>query len=127
MTAASKDEEGFALLEVLVAFAIVTLGLVSIYAAVAGHFRAKREVVARQAALADTASHLDLIGTQAIAEEGTIDGTYDDGIRWKLTVTEMAAAGVTLARPMRVVLQAFDQRGKPLLRLKTVRFAVRPQ
>ena len=122
--------EGFALIEVLVAFVIVTLGLVSVYAALASHYRQAASMNLRQTILAHAESHLASIGRVAASEPGTTSGTYANGTEWRLAAVELPpTAGISAlpSRPLLLVLDAFDRTGRPVLRLKTVRLVLAPR
>ena len=121
--------DGFALVEVLVAFVIVTLGLVSAYGALASHFRHARDINIRQIILAHAESYLATMGHSIAALPGTTSGTFENGTPWRATAVELATEGgaqTSSARPVLIVLDAFDSRGRLLVRLKTVRIVVSP-
>ena len=59
-----RDEAGFTLVEVVVAFAVVVLVLASIYHAVAGAYRGEARAQVRDQALAQARAHLEVIGIE---------------------------------------------------------------
>ena len=131
-------DHGFTLIEVLVGFVIVTLGLVSFFAGLGVAYRQMAESRLRQSALAHARSHLDQLAAQAGTLAGTSAGRYPQGPRWRLTARPLAGpAGATgpagangpgpAAEARLVVLDTFDARGRLLLRLKTVTLAPVPR
>jgi prepilin-type N-terminal cleavage/methylation domain-containing protein len=120
------SDDGFALIEVLVAFAIVTLGLMSIYAALAGHFKQSAAVHGRQISLAHAQSHLVMVGHSLPAEPGVQTGVYPNGAMWRLAIVELPASvspRTLPAHPMMLVLDVGGAGARQVLRLKTVHVA----
>ena len=120
------ESDGFSLVEVLVAFAIASLGLVTFYNALAGHYRQVGEAGVALGTLAHAQSHLEMIGTSIDPEPGKTAGRYDNGSEWRLTISPLPsndAPGVRIVRPMRVVLEAFSRSGHRIVRLKSIRLA----
>ena len=79
---------------------------------------------ARQSTLAYAQSHLETIGKSVEIAPGTVSGRYENGATWRLSMSAIAtraSAGQPVAVPMLLVLEAFDGRGRQLLRLKTVK------
>jgi prepilin-type N-terminal cleavage/methylation domain-containing protein len=123
---AHPADDGFALIEVLVAFVIVTLGLVAVYAALAGHYRQVSEVNTRQTTLAHAESHLQTAG-RAATYGATQTGTYPNGATWRLTSQELSPSTnprTLPARPILFVLDVVGTRGTQVLQLKTVHVMV---
>ena len=121
-----SDDDGFALVEVLAAFVIVTLGLMSIYSAMAGQYRQGATVNIRQSTLAYAESHLEELGGASAITPGTTTGTYANGASWRLVAVELPSSGgarALAARPLAVSFSAFDTSRRQFLRLKTVYFA----
>jgi general secretion pathway protein I len=115
---------GFALVEVLVAFAIVTIVLAALYQAVAGAYRGYARVQVREQTLALARAHLEAIGIDAPLQPGESTGTYPTGVAWHLTVEPVETASAK-GRGFRVLLQALDPAGRPLLGLETFKLDAR--
>ena len=116
-------DDGFALIEVLVAFVIVTLGLVTLYSALGAHNAQIAESNLRRTTMAYAQSQLASIGHTAAARSGTSSGTYPNGTRWRASLTDMTARDgnpALPARPLLVVFDVFDGRGRVIVHLKTV-------
>ena len=65
-------------------------------------------------------SQLEVIATQATLDSGVSTGRYPRGGQWRLTVAPLAGPDAA-AEPRLVTLDAFDARGRQLLRLRTVK------
>jgi prepilin-type N-terminal cleavage/methylation domain-containing protein len=121
-----RDEAGFTLVEVIVAFAVVVLVLASIYQAVAGAYRGEARAQVRDRALAQARTHLEVIGIEQPFELGETTGTYVTGVAWRLTITPVEALAYK-GQAFRILLEPLDHRGHPLLRLETFKLRPRPQ
>ena len=124
-----RDDSGFALVEVLVALVITTLGLVAVYSALSGHFQQTANIALRQSTFAYVSSQLDATGSSATLEFGTVSGTYPNGASWRQMAFEFpAVAGAQSfpARPVMVVIEAYDKSKKLIARVKSVQFAASP-
>ena len=122
-------EAGFSLVEVLVALAIVSLGLVTLYGAMSQSARQVADAATRSATLAHAQSQLDALGHGEPLTPGASHGTYANGARWSLAVGEVADADAPLpdaARGLVAVLEAFDPSGRRLVRLKTLKLQAPP-
>lgn len=113
---------GFSLIEVLVAFAILSLGLVTVYAAFSLHLRSASEVQLHQRALTEATAHLDMLVATTDLDGVPKQGTYRSGAAWRLTLTPIVIAeqSAIQSRPVRVRLEAFDPRGRALLELSSI-------
>lgn len=111
-------DAGFALVEVVVAFAIVTIILAALYQAVAGAYRGYARVQVREHTLALARAQLEAIGIEAPLRPGESSGTYTTGVAWHLTVEPVETASYK-GRGFRVLLQTLDSGGRPLLGLET--------
>ncbi len=121
-----RDEAGFTLVEVVVAFAVVVLVLASIYHAVAGAYRGEARAQVRDQALAQARAHLEVIGIEQPFELGETTGTYVTGVAWRLTIAPVEALAYK-GQAFRIVLEPLDHSGHPLLRLETFKLRPRPQ
>jgi prepilin-type N-terminal cleavage/methylation domain-containing protein len=113
-----RSEAGFTLIEVVVAFTIVTIILAALYQAVAGAWRGFARTQVREETLALARAQLEAIGIEEPLQPGERSGTYPTGTAWRLTV-EPAATVSSRGQAFRVLLETQDAGGKPLLRLET--------
>jgi type II secretion system protein I len=113
-----RSEAGFTLIEVVVAFAIVAIILAALYQAIAGAWRGFARTQVREETLALARAQLEAIGVEEPLQPGERSGTYATGVAWRLTV-EPAGTASLRGRAFRVLLEALDIGGKPLLRLET--------
>lgn len=118
-------ESGFALLEVIVAVAIVAIALATIYRTIADAFRAASRVQAQQATVILARSQLDALGSDGQIAPGTSTGAYRNGIRWRLDVADLSGktVAVNAARPYWVTLVTLDASGRPMFKLETAKIA----
>jgi general secretion pathway protein I len=114
-------EDGFTLLEVLIAFSITSMALITLYAALGFHWRDVAEANLRETTLSLARSHLDALGAERTLSPGQTRGTYANGVAWRMVVAplsvdaERAQAGPV---PAAVTLDAADRRGRRLVHLK---------
>lgn len=120
----SRDN-GFALLEAVVAMAIASLALSTIYRTIGNGLRAASRVQTVQAAVVAARSHINSLGGDGTLSSGISAGTYENGIRWRLSVADMSsrAGEATTLRPYWITLKAIDKTGAVLLELETARVA----
>ena len=116
------DDAGFTLIEVLVGFVIVTLGLVSFYSGVGLSYRHLVESQLRQEALGRARSHLETLGNIVELAPGSTSGTYANGLQWRLSIAELAGSTGT-AVPRLVILDTYDHGNRHLTQLRTVKLA----
>ena len=117
-------DAGFSIVEVLVALAIIALGLAAFCQAAGNSYRAAAGLKIRAAALASTRSHLELVGVESPLLDGIFVGRHGNGLPWRLTVSTLApATGATggTSRAYWVALETFDRRGASLVRLETIK------
>jgi len=115
-----RHNGGFTVVEVLVAFAIVTIVLAALYQAVAGAYRGYAWVQLREQTLALARAHLETVGIEVPLQPGDSTGTYATGVAWHLTVDPVETASYR-GRAFRVLLRVLDHGGRPLLRLETLK------
>jgi type II secretory pathway pseudopilin PulG len=87
------DSDGFALLEVLVAFVILALGLAAISSGVAAAMRSDGRANASRNTLRVAQSRLEAAGITTNLVPGTREGRTDNGFLWRETVTTMRIQG----------------------------------
>jgi len=90
-------ERGFALLEILVAFVILALGLGAISTGVVVAMRSDARTQVNRTALRVAQSRLEAAGLTEALAPGTREGLIADKFRWRQTVTEVRPASE--ARP----------------------------
>ena len=125
MTRARSHQQGYALLEVIVAMAIASVALATIYRTIGDGLRAASKVKTMQAAVVAARTHLDALGSEGVLGAGTTTGTYGNGVRWRLTIADLSGpkADATSLRPYWIKLVAIDRSGAPLLNLETAKIA----
>jgi type II secretion system protein I len=120
-----RREAGFTLVEVVVAFAIVTVILTALYQAIAGAYRGYARTQLRERTLALLRAQLEAVGSEEPLQPGERSGTYATGVAWRLTVEPTETASYR-GRAFRILLEALDPGGKSLLRLETFKLDLRP-
>jgi general secretion pathway protein I len=118
-----SSDAGFTLIEVLVAFAIVSLCLASLYSALAAHSSQIAVTDMHRQTLAFARTHLESFGEALPAEGGATTGRYPNGMRWQLSVRAISADGATdsPARPYFVLLEVFDRSGHSVIVLSSIK------
>ena len=87
-----KGERGFALLEILVAFVVLALGLGAISTGVVIAMRSDARTQVNRTALRVAQSRLEAAGIAEALVSGTREGLIADKFRWRQTVTEVRPA-----------------------------------
>jgi type II secretory pathway pseudopilin PulG len=87
------SERGFALLEILVAFLILALGLGAISTGVVVAMRSDARTQVNRTALRVAQSRLEAAGISEALAPGYREGLIANKFRWRQTVTELRAAG----------------------------------
>ena len=107
---AGGGRRGFTLIEIVVAFSVLALGLGIAMQIATGAMRNARHAAQRTEAALHAQSLLDIVGVGERLEEGESSGEFDDEFRWELSVSkfeledeeaaplEMAQAPVALYR-----------------------------
>ncbi|MEO8319987.1 MAG: type II secretion system protein [Bradyrhizobium sp.] len=80
-------ERGFALLEILVAFIILALGLGAVLIGVSGAMRADTRTQTNRGALRVAQSRLEAVGTSEVLVPGQREGRAGDKYTWRQTIT----------------------------------------
>lgn len=115
-------DEGFTVIEVLVAFAILSLALVGLYDALAATYRGASATRLEEEALAVGRSQIERLGYDMPLASGTLEGALSDGSTWKITIREVAidpAASSGHARYF-ITFSAVNRDGTRLIQLRTV-------
>lgn len=120
-----KGEDGFTLIEVLVAFAILSLALVGLYDTLGVAYRSANAARMQEEALAVGRSQLARIGADIPAKAGKLSGALSDGSLWQVVITEIAVnRSITpLYHRLAVTYEARDAKHRPIVQLKTFRIA----
>lgn len=85
-TISQRLDRGFTLLEVLVAFAILTVALGGLLLAFSDGLRMAQRSVAVSNATLQAQSLMEEVGKTIPVRPGRVTGTLDDGSRWQVTV-----------------------------------------
>lgn len=123
------SDAGFTLIEVLVAFATATLGIVVLYSTLAGYQRQAAAADMRERILAQAQSQLDAVGISTPLSPGVTGGVYPNGASWRMTVTHVGGQEPnqkSTGLPMQVILETFDAGGHAIVKLKTVVLGAQP-
>ena len=88
-------ERGFALIEILVAFVILALGLGAISTGVVVALRSDARTQVNRTALRVAQSRLEAAGISEALAPGTREGLIANKFRWRQTVTELRPASDT--------------------------------
>ena len=92
-------QSGFALLEVLIAFAIAAMALGLLFQAAGSSGDAARSAGYYEEAISRAKSHLAMLGRDAPLTEGETGGEDGGPFRWRLKVTQTATAKPAVAAP----------------------------
>jgi general secretion pathway protein I len=82
----TRRRSGFTLIETLVAFAVLALGMSSLMTALSGATRNETRADFLLRASREGQSHLDSLGVDGPIVQGETSGSYDDGLLWTLVV-----------------------------------------
>jgi len=119
-----RHDAGFTVVEVVVAFAIVTIVVAALYPAIAGAYRSYARAQVREQTMALARAQLEAVGIEGPLQPGESTGRYPTGVAWRLAV-EPVDASSHRGRAFRIVLETLDLGGQPLLRLETFKLDVR--
>jgi general secretion pathway protein I len=118
----ATNDDGFTLVEVLVAFIVLALALAGIYATLANSARLQADLALRDSAMAEAQSHLARLVAGPLTA-GESNGRFASGVAWRAVVTPLAnygsAPGVT-ATPATITLTVLDGRNRVLTNFNTV-------
>ena len=90
-----RSERGFALIEILVAFVILALGLGAISTGVVVAMRSDARTQVNRTALRVAQSRLEAAGISEVLAPGYREGLVANKFRWRQTVTELRPASDT--------------------------------
>ncbi len=120
-----KQNSGFTLIEVLIAFTILALVLGVVLPTLASGLSHERTAGLVTARVLEARSILDRLGAEIALEEGTIEGRLATGEPWALTVSllDAAAGDETGPNPLNAYLAELQVDGEDgrTLRLKTLK------
>jgi len=119
-----RHDAGFTVVEVVVAFAIVTIVVAALYPAIAGAYRGYARAQVREQTMALARAQLETVGVDGPLQSGESTGRYSTGVTWHLAV-EPVETSSHRGRAFRIVLETRDLGGQPLLRLETFKLDVR--
>lgn len=118
----SRADEGFGVLEAIVALIVAALALQALYGATSASLRSAQRSKVHLNALALAQSHLATLGVIEPLTPGETRGAYADGTLWRITTTNLSRLGVPdPAPPYWIVHETFDQSGARLTHLETSR------
>ncbi len=110
-----REEDGFTLVETIVAFAILALVISTAVTIVGNGSKRERFDQARMSALSHARSELAAMSMTGAVRSGTTAGRYDDGMAWRIIAAPIAvstAAGVaTLPYAVSVAVYNSDTTG----------------
>ncbi len=124
MSAPAVRDEGFGLIEAIIALAVVSIALTGFYKLLGNTYRAEARNIHYETVIASVRSHLDAVTMSPATQAGTTTGAYPDGTRWRLAISPIAALAKPEAAssgPYWIVLEALDGYGRTLIRLETAK------
>ena len=112
-----RQDAGFTVIEVLVAFAILSLSLVMLYAAVSQGYTSFSQARLRQAAAALIDNKLAALGTAEPLQAGEAHGELGEQMTWRATVAQVVSgdAGRPLAQAWHVRIEVRDTTGQVVM------------
>ncbi len=121
MLAPSRSEDGFGLMEVIVALAIAAAAMTALLRAEGGALNAAGRVQSYDLALRHARAHLDALGSEGGLASGQTRGSYGNGIGWHLSIAALTADVPPAERMYWVVLTALDRSNRTLVKLETAK------
>jgi general secretion pathway protein I len=103
-----RRDDGFTLLEVLVALAIAALALGVLFRAGGGGLLSLNTAGRYEEAVSRAKSHLAALGSDVGFMEGNFDGDDGDGYRWRLHIAPVATSRSTSSDVASVTLYAIQ-------------------
>lgn len=95
MSRSARDQRGFTLIEVLVAFAVLAMLLGAIYQTFSSGLNASARAERRAVAALHAQSVLAALGSGEPISQGEATGELDGGYRWQTSVRLLESAGET--------------------------------
>ncbi len=99
MNSRRAGQRGFALLEVLIAFAIAALALSLLYQAASSGGSAARQAGYYEEAVSRAKSHMAALGRDSPVSEGEREGDDGGPFRWRITISPSATAAAAPNAP----------------------------
>jgi prepilin-type N-terminal cleavage/methylation domain-containing protein len=121
----SAREAGFTLIEVLVAFVILSVALMGLYDTLGVSYRSANATRVQEEAVAVGRSQLDRIGRDIPITVGALTGQLSDGSTWRIEIAPRDAASSQLRLYQRflVTYEAHTTDGRRLVQLTSFRVA----
>ena len=117
-------QSGFSIMETLVEFAIISIGLTAFANAISNSYRTAARLKTSTAALVSARSHMDAVGQGGPLEEGVFIGRYASDIPWRLSISAISNPPRSAStRPFWVIIEAFDRNGVRLVKLETAKLS----
>ena len=126
-----REEAGFTLLEVLVAFAILAVALAGMLQAFGGGLDTVRRTQAANETWSAARSLLERVGTELPLEAGQRSGTDESGLAWTVAIRQRTSALDKVKAHERAyalfdVAVTVSRAGAPVATLQTIRLAPAP-
>jgi Tfp pilus assembly protein PilV len=121
-----RHQEGFSLIEAIVAFAILMLALTTLYYGTADAYRRIANSEEQNLVTAYARAEIEVRLADTSAAIAPARGTFPNGIEWQLDVSAIATPGAVLeTEPVMLVLTARDRQGREIIALKTIALQAR--
>lgn len=127
-----NSDDGFTLVEVLVAFAILAMTLTLAFRSFGSGARGVNAADRQALAVAIAQSRLAAAGVETPLEEGTVTGTHEGGLHWRLTARRLPdypdfadATGLDAFRVTVAVRRANQSGGGDIVNLSAIRLSRR--
>ena len=126
-----RKSRGFTLLEVLVAFTILAVALVALLRAFSSGLRGLDAAEAASIAVQHARSKMAEVGSAIPLEPGAVEGGFEDGFRWRITIEphqlgDAAAAETLPLLPYEVEVTVTGAEGGAVVTLRSLSLAPRP-
>ena len=126
-----REEAGFTLLEVLVAFAILAVALAGMLQAFGGGLDTVRRTQAANETWSAARSLLERVGTELPLEAGQRSGTDESGLAWTVAIRQRKSALDQVKAHERAyalfdVAVTVSRAGAPVATLQTIRLVPAP-
>lgn len=121
MSRIPQSENGFGLMEVIVALAIAATAMAALLRAEGGAIGAAGRVQSFDFALRQARAHLDALGSEGLLATGQTRGSYGNGIGWHLSIAALTGDVPPAERMYWIVLTALDRSNRTLVKLETAK------